>query len=66
MRAGCRSSTHLICAVGFAEAAEQHLASNWQELLLTKNLDWAPKEERRILLMEPGSIETMREFPFGR
>ena len=50
---------------GVAEAAEQYLDSNWQELLLTKNLDWASEEERRILFVEPGSIETIREFNFG-
>jgi Protein of unknown function (DUF2971) len=50
---------------GVAEAAEQYLASNWQELLLTKNLDWVSEEERRILFVERGSIETIREFNFG-
>ena len=50
---------------GVAEAAEQYLASSWRELLLTKNLDWASEEERRILFVEPDAMETVRQFPFG-
>jgi len=50
---------------GVADAAEQYLSSNWKELLLTKNLDWASEEERRILFLEPDSVATIREFPFG-
>lgn len=50
---------------GVADAAEQYLSRNWKELLLTKNLDWASEEERRILFIEPDSAATIREFSFG-
>ncbi len=48
-----------------ADAAEQYLSSHWKELLFTKNVDWASEEERRILFIEPDSVATIREFPFG-
>ncbi|MDQ1749949.1 MAG: hypothetical protein QOE71_1005 [Pseudonocardiales bacterium] len=48
---------------GIAVAAEEYLAAHWQELLLTKNLDWMTEEEQRILFVERGALDSIRDVP---